>query len=115
MVVTKKVVWWSMLIVVKELGEYMNWFQSTNAKEIGTLYLIFAVFSGMIGTAFSVLVSLELIYPGVLSLQGDQLFIVLLFYLIASWSFFIYISFKYSLFTIQPHFKNILTILFKKK
>jgi heme/copper-type cytochrome/quinol oxidase subunit 1 len=27
----------------------MNWFQSTNAKEIGTLYLIFAVlgFSGL--------------------------------------------------------------------
>jgi heme/copper-type cytochrome/quinol oxidase subunit 1 len=36
----------------------MNWFNSTNAKEIGTLYLIFAVFSGMIGTAFSVLVRL---------------------------------------------------------
>jgi group II intron reverse transcriptase/maturase len=36
----------------------MNWFQSTNAKEIGTLYFIFAVFSGMIGTAFSVLVRL---------------------------------------------------------
>lgn len=34
----------------------MNWFNSTNAKEIGTIYLIFAVFAGMIGTAFSVLV-----------------------------------------------------------
>jgi len=34
----------------------MNWINSTNAKEIGTLYLIFSVFAGMIGTAFSVLV-----------------------------------------------------------
>ena len=33
-----------------------SWLSSTNAKEIGTLYLIFSVFAGMIGTAFSVLV-----------------------------------------------------------
>src|SRR5882762_321883 len=57
----------------------MNWFQSTNAKEIGTLYLIFAVFSGMIGTAFSVLIRLELSSPGVQFLQGDhQLFNVII-------------------------------------
>jgi heme/copper-type cytochrome/quinol oxidase subunit 1 len=57
----------------------MNWFQSTNAKEIGTLYLIFAVFAGMIGTAFSVLIRLELSSPGVQFLQGDhQLFNVII-------------------------------------
>ena len=51
------------------------WLSSTNAKEIGTLYLIFAVFAGMIGTAFSVLIRLELSSPGVQILQGDhQLF-----------------------------------------
>lgn len=33
-----------------------RWFLSTNAKDIGTLYLIFALFSGLLGTAFSVLV-----------------------------------------------------------
>src|SRR5215471_6544935 len=57
----------------------MNWLNSTNAKEIGTLYLIFAVFAGMIGTAFSVLIRLELSAPGVQVLQGDhQLFNVII-------------------------------------
>jgi hypothetical protein len=52
---------------------------STNAKEIGTLYLIFSVFAGMIGTAFSVLIRLELAAPGVQLLQGDhQLFNVII-------------------------------------
>jgi len=57
----------------------MNWLFSTNAKEIGTLYLIFSVFAGMIGTAFSVLIRLELAAPGVQFLQGDhQLFNVII-------------------------------------
>jgi len=57
----------------------MNWINSTNAKEIGTLYLIFSVFAGMIGTAFSVLIRLELSSPGVQVLQGDhQLFNVII-------------------------------------
>ena len=57
----------------------INWFNSTNAKEIGTLYLIFAIFAGMIGTAFSVLIRLELSSPGVQFLQGDhQLFNVII-------------------------------------
>jgi hypothetical protein len=57
----------------------VNWLYSTNAKEIGTLYLIFAVFAGMIGTAFSVLIRLELSSPGVQFLQGDhQLFNVII-------------------------------------
>jgi len=57
----------------------MSWLNSTNAKEIGTLYLIFAVFAGMIGTAFSVLIRLELSSPGVQFLHGDhQLFNVII-------------------------------------
>src|SRR3984885_3791806 len=57
----------------------MNWLYSTNAKEIGTLYLMFSVFAGMIGTAFSVLIRLELSAPGVQFLAGDhQLFNVLI-------------------------------------
>jgi hypothetical protein len=57
----------------------VRWLFSTNAKDIGTLYFIFAFFSGMIGTAFSVLIRLELASPGVQVLQGDnQLFNVII-------------------------------------
>lgn len=56
-----------------------RWLFSTNAKDIGTLYLIFAVFSGMLGTAFSVLIRMELSSPGVQYLQGNhQLFNVII-------------------------------------
>jgi len=99
----------------------MNRIKSTNANAIGTLYLILAVFAGMIGTAFSVLIRLEQSTPGVQILQGDPLFIVQLLYWIASWSFVcfvlfsfvLYITVKYVLFTIHPRLNNILTKLFK--
>ena len=58
----------------------MDWrLYSTNAKEIGTLYLVFAIFAGMLGTGFSVLIRLELAAPGVQFLHGDhQLFNVII-------------------------------------
>jgi cytochrome c oxidase subunit 1 len=56
-----------------------RWLLSTNAKDIGTLYLVFAIFSGLIGTAFSVLIRMELAAPGVQYLNGDhQLFNVII-------------------------------------
>lgn len=51
-----------------------RWFGSSNAKDIGTLYLIFALFSGLIGTAFSVLIRLELSGPGVQYISDNQLY-----------------------------------------
>lgn len=50
----------------------IRWLYSTNAKDIGTLYLIFAVFAAMIGTAFSMLIRMELTAPGVQYLNGDH-------------------------------------------
>ena len=51
-----------------------RWFLSSNAKDIGTLYLMFALFSGLIGTAFSVLIRLELSGPGVQFIADNQLY-----------------------------------------
>ena len=51
-----------------------RWFLSSNAKDIGTLYLIFALFSGLIGTAYSVLIRLELSAPGVQFIADNQLY-----------------------------------------
>ena len=47
---------------------------SSNAKDIGTIYLGFALFSGLVGTAFSVLIRLELSGPGVQFIADNQLY-----------------------------------------
>ena len=64
-----------LLVQLSDVSMWIErWFLSSNAKDIGTLYLIFALFSGLIGTAFSVLIRLELAGPGIQFIGDNQLY-----------------------------------------
>ena len=75
---------------------FERWFLSSNAKDIGVLYLIFALFSGLVGTAFSVLIRLELSGPGVQFIADNQLYnsiitahaIIMIFFMVEKYFIF---------------------------
>lgn len=50
---------------------WRRWVYSTNHKDIGTLYLVFAFVAGILGTAMSMIFRAELMYPGDQILGGN--------------------------------------------
>ena len=65
-------------IYKKKVKMVQRWLYSTNAKDIAVLYFMLAIFSGMAGTAMSLIIRLELAAPGSQYLHGNsQLFNVL--------------------------------------
>jgi cytochrome c oxidase subunit 1 len=59
---------------ISESMEGERWTWSSNAKDIGILYLIFAGISGLIGTSLSILMRLELAAPGIQYISNNQLY-----------------------------------------
>jgi len=48
-----------------------RWLMSTNAKDIGVLYLFFGIFSGLIGSGLSAIIRMELSNEGSVYLMSN--------------------------------------------
>ena len=57
-------------------GFFARWFYSTNHKDIGTLYLIFGIISGLIGGYLSFMMRMELAEPGIQFFANEQRYLV---------------------------------------
>jgi cytochrome c oxidase subunit 1 len=59
-------------------GFFTRWFCSTNHKDIGTLYLIFAIIGGLIGGLFSLIMRIQLSHPGNEFITDHQVYNVII-------------------------------------
>jgi cytochrome c oxidase subunit 1 len=59
-------------------GFFVRWFCSTNHKDIGTLYIIFAIIGGLIGGVFSLIMRIQLSHPGNEFITDHQVYNVII-------------------------------------
>jgi len=57
---------------------FVRWFFSTNHKDIGTLYFLYAIVAGIIGGALSVIMRMELSDPGMQVVTDGQMWNVII-------------------------------------
>ena len=55
----------------------LRWLNSTNHKDIGSMYLIFAALSSLVGAGFSIVIRAELMHPGLQFVHDKQFYNVL--------------------------------------
>jgi cytochrome c oxidase subunit 1 len=68
-----------MIFVSNSSQFFHRWLFSTNHKDIGTLYLILGLFSGVVGTTFSIIIRMVLSQPGNQVIEGNyQLYNVII-------------------------------------
>lgn len=54
------------------MKKLLRWLCSTNAKDIGVLYIILGLFSALVGTSLSMLIRIELSAPGVQYINSEK-------------------------------------------